>query len=290
MRLEGKVALITGAARGQGAAEAWMFAQEGAKVILADVTDQEGLAVAAEIAEAGGDVLYVHLDVTNEEEWDAAIQSAVSSFGKLNILVNNAGIWRRGHVRETSSAQWDDIMDVNAKRVFLGTKAAIPERRKAGRVPIVHRSSPRPEILQAVSTKAVAEATAVVDRSIRQAIQWHALTEAQVHEACRPVDSSIMSGRGVAIGHDRFGRALPASQEPADYPQHSAFRVAAAAVVQPEAGQSNDLPSGSVREVTMDVVGSNPEDSYAHQSVIGKDTEVQEATTRITAQVMVSLT
>ena len=141
MRLQGKVALITGAARGQGAEEARMFAKEGAKVVLADVTEQEGTAVAAEIAEMGGDALYVHLDVTNEDEWDAAVQSAVASFGKLDILVNNAGIWRRGHVLETSSDQWDDIMDVNAKGVFLGTKAAIPEMRKAGGGSIVNISS-----------------------------------------------------------------------------------------------------------------------------------------------------
>ena len=141
MRLQGKVALITGAARGQGAEEARRFAKEGAKVVLADVTDQEGTAVAAEIAEMGGDALYVHLDVTNEDEWDAAVQSAVASFGKLDILVNTAGIWRRGHVLETSSDQWDDIMDVNAKGVFLGTKAAIPEMRKAGGGSIVNISS-----------------------------------------------------------------------------------------------------------------------------------------------------
>ena len=141
MRLQGKVAIITGAARGQGAEEARMFAKEGAKVVLADVTDQEGTAVAAEIAEMGGDALYVHLDVTNEDEWDAAVQSAVASFGKLDILVNNAGIWRRGHVLETSSDQWDDIMDVNAKGVFLGTKAVIPEMRKAGGGSIVNISS-----------------------------------------------------------------------------------------------------------------------------------------------------
>ena len=89
MRLEGKVALITGAARGQGAAEAKLFAQEGAKVILADVSDPEGIAVAAEIAESGGDAVYVHLDVTNESEWDSAIQEAVSRFGKLDILVTH---------------------------------------------------------------------------------------------------------------------------------------------------------------------------------------------------------
>ncbi|MCH7842762.1 MAG: glucose 1-dehydrogenase [Chloroflexi bacterium] len=141
MRLQGKVALITGAARGQGAAEARLFAQEGAKVVLADVADQDGTIVAAEIAEAGGDALYVHLDVTNEDEWIAAVRSAVASFGKLDILVNNAGIWRRGHVLETSSEQWDEIMGVNAKGVFLGTKAAIPEMRKAGGGSIINISS-----------------------------------------------------------------------------------------------------------------------------------------------------
>ena len=141
MRLQGKVALITGAARGQGAVEARMFAQEGAKVVLADVLDQEGAGVAAEIAEAGGDAVYVHLDVTNEDDWEAAVRSAVSSFGKLDILVNNAGIWRRGHVVETSTEQWDSVLDVNAKGVFLGTKAAIPEMRKAGGGSIVNISS-----------------------------------------------------------------------------------------------------------------------------------------------------
>ena len=118
-----------------------MFAKEGAKVVLADVSDPEGTAVAAEIAEAGGDAIFVHLDVTNEDEWDAAINSAVASFGKLDILVNNAGIWRRGHVLETSVEQWDDILDINAKGVFLGTKAAIPEMRKAGGGSIINISS-----------------------------------------------------------------------------------------------------------------------------------------------------
>jgi len=141
MRLHGKVALITGAARGQGAAEARLFAQEGAKVVLADVTDQEGIAVATEIAEEGADAIYVHLDVTNEADWEAAIIETVSKFGKLDILVNNAGIWRRGHVTETSSEQWDSILDVNSKGVFLGTKAAIPEMRKAGGGSIVNISS-----------------------------------------------------------------------------------------------------------------------------------------------------
>jgi cyclopentanol dehydrogenase len=140
-RLDGKVALISGGARGQGAAEARMFAQEGAKVVIGDLLDTEGIAVAAEIAEAGGDALYVHLNVTSEDDWREAIQAAVSSFGKLNVLVNNAAIWRRGRVEDTSVEDWDAIMDVNAKGVFLGTKLAIEEMRKAGGGSIINISS-----------------------------------------------------------------------------------------------------------------------------------------------------
>ncbi len=141
MRLEGKVALITGAARGQGAAEARLFAKEGAKVVLADVLDRDGTAVAAEIAELGGEALYVHLDVSSEDDWQQAVEAAVSSYGKLDVLVNNAAIWRGGHVADTSSEQWDQVLDVNAKGVFLGTKLAIGEMRKAGGGSIVNISS-----------------------------------------------------------------------------------------------------------------------------------------------------
>ena len=96
MRLQGKVALISGAARGQGAAEARMFAREGASVVIGDILDAEGTRVAAEIAEGGGDALYVHLDVTSEDDWRQAVDTAVSRFGKLDVLVNNAGIWEEG--------------------------------------------------------------------------------------------------------------------------------------------------------------------------------------------------
>ena len=140
-RLDGKVAIISGGARGQGAAEARMFAREGAKVVIGDVLDAEGTRVAAEIAESGGDALFVHLDVTQEEDWRSAVEAAVSSFGKLDILVNNAGIWRRGRVEDTTLEDWDMIMDVNAKGVFLGTKLAIPEMRKAGGGSIINISS-----------------------------------------------------------------------------------------------------------------------------------------------------
>lgn len=140
-RLDGKVALISGGARGQGAAEARLFAQEGAKVVIGDVLDAEGTRVAAEIAEAGGDCLFVHLDVTSEHGWQEAINAAVSNFGKLNVLVNNAGIWRRGKLEDTTTEDWDAILDVNAKGVFLGSKLAIAEMRKAGGGSIINISS-----------------------------------------------------------------------------------------------------------------------------------------------------
>ena len=141
MRLDGKVALISGGARGQGAAEARLFAREGAKVVIGDILDQEGTQVAAEVREAGSEALFVHLDVTREEDWGQAIEAAVSTYGKLDVLVNNAGIWRRGKVEETTVEVWDQIMDVNVKGVFLGTKLAIPEMRKAGGGSIINISS-----------------------------------------------------------------------------------------------------------------------------------------------------
>ena len=141
MRLEGKVAIISGGARGMGAAEAKLFAREGAKVVFGDLLDDLGKQVEAEIAEAGGDATYVHLDVTSEADWSNAVQTAVSSFGKVDILVNNAGIaiWSSGD--DATVEEWDRVMDVNAKGVFLGTKAAIPEMRKAGGGSIINISS-----------------------------------------------------------------------------------------------------------------------------------------------------
>ena len=141
MRLAGKVALISGGARGMGAAEARMFAREGAKVIIGDVLEAEGRQVEAEITEAGGEARFVHLDVTSEESWDAAVQAAVARFGKLDVLVNNAGIVARGHLLDSSLDEWNRVMNVNSTGVYLGTKTAIPEMLKAGGGSIVNISS-----------------------------------------------------------------------------------------------------------------------------------------------------
>ena len=140
-RLDGKVALISGGARGQGAAEALLFANEGAKVVIADILDEDGRKLEAQIAELSGDAAYTHLDVTSAAEWDAAVHTAVDRYGKLDILVNNAGILLRKGLEETSVDEWDKVLDVNAKGVFLGTKAAIPALRAAGGGSIVNISS-----------------------------------------------------------------------------------------------------------------------------------------------------
>jgi len=124
-----------------GAVEARMFAQEGAKVVIGDVLDEDGKRTEAQINEAGGDCVFIHLDVTDEGAWHDAVATAVERFGRLDILVNNAGIARINNVEDTTSEEWDLVMDINAKGVFLGTKAAIPEIRKAGGGSIVNISS-----------------------------------------------------------------------------------------------------------------------------------------------------
>jgi NAD(P)-dependent dehydrogenase (short-subunit alcohol dehydrogenase family) len=140
-RLAGKVALISGGARGQGAAEARLFTQEGAKVVFGDILDAEGTQVEAEIRAQGGEATYMHLNVTREQDWQSAVQTAESKYGKLDILVNNAGIAIHGTIEETTEDDWDHLMSINMKGVFLGTKYAIPAMRRAGGGSIINISS-----------------------------------------------------------------------------------------------------------------------------------------------------
>ncbi len=141
-KLDGKVALISGGARGQGAAEVELFTQEGAKVVFGDVRDEEGKRVEAELRELGRDALYVHLDVSSEDDWRTAVELAEAKYDKLNILVNNAAIIiPRVPIEERTEEEWDLVMNVNAKGVFLGTKHAIPAMRRAGGGSIINISS-----------------------------------------------------------------------------------------------------------------------------------------------------
>jgi cyclopentanol dehydrogenase len=141
MRLAGKVALISGGARGMGAEEARLFAREGAKVVLGDVLAAEGKGVEDQIRAAGGQATFVHLDVTSEADWVAAVVTAERAYGRLDVLVNNAGIGGGGRLEDTTAEQWDRTMAINAKGVFLGTKAAIAAMRRAGGGSIVNISS-----------------------------------------------------------------------------------------------------------------------------------------------------
>ncbi len=122
-KLDGKVALISGAARGMGEAEARYFVEQGARVIVGDVLDGEGQVVAKDLGSA---VRYCHLDVTSEAAWRAAVDMATSEFGRLDILVNNAGILRLAPIVSTSIDEYMSVINVNQVGVFLGMRAVIP--------------------------------------------------------------------------------------------------------------------------------------------------------------------
>ena len=140
-RLEGKVAIITGAASGIGAAAARLFVSEGAKVVIGDIQDEKGRSTAGEVGE---NALYVRLDVAQEADWQAAIEETVRRFGRLDVLVNNAGTGGSNpfaKIEDQTEEDWHTVMDVNARGVFLGAKFAIPEMRKVSGGSIVNISS-----------------------------------------------------------------------------------------------------------------------------------------------------
>ena len=148
MRLEGKVALVTGGATGVtgelmgfGGATCWLFAREGAKVVVTDINEELGQKTAAQIRESGGEATFLKHDVTSEPDWKYAIETAVATYGKLDVLVNNAGRGSPYNIEDTSLEEWNAHMDIHAKGTFLGTKCAIPEMRKVGGGSIVNVAS-----------------------------------------------------------------------------------------------------------------------------------------------------
>ena len=141
MRLADKVAIVTGAASGMGAATARRFGREGARVVVADMLEQEGKAVAAAITAAGGTAEFMTLNVTEEAGWTKVVADTVKLFGKLDILVNNAGISGSAVNDLLETGIWERVMAVNATGVFLGIAAAVPEMRKGGGGSIVNLSS-----------------------------------------------------------------------------------------------------------------------------------------------------
>ena len=148
MRLKDKVALITGAAAavpgelmGFGGATAHLFVHEGARVVISDVRDESGERAAAALREIGGEALYLHLDVTSEEAWRAAVEATITAYGRLDVLVNNAGGCVSTSIETLSPAEWDMELATHAKGVFLGTRHAIPAMRAGGGGSIVNVSS-----------------------------------------------------------------------------------------------------------------------------------------------------
>jgi 3alpha(or 20beta)-hydroxysteroid dehydrogenase len=137
-RVDGKVALISGAARGMGAAHARALVGEGAKVVIGDILDEEGKALADELGEAAR---YAHLDVTQPDDWTAAVDTALNDFGTLNVLVNNAGIVALGQLGKFDLAKWQRVIDVNLTGTFLGIQAAVEPMKAAGGGSIINVSS-----------------------------------------------------------------------------------------------------------------------------------------------------
>ena len=141
MRLPNKVAIVSGSASGMGAATARRFAKEGAKVVVADMLENEGKAVAAEIAKAGGTAMFHALDVTCEASWQACVDACVAAYGRLDIMVNNAGISGSAVNDLLETGIWDRVMNVNSTGVFYGTKYAVEQMQKNGGGSIVNLSS-----------------------------------------------------------------------------------------------------------------------------------------------------
>lgn len=141
-RVDGKVALISGGAQGMGAADARALIAEGAKVVIGDILDDKGKALADEInAETPDSIRYVHLDVTQADQWEAAVATAVDAFGKLNVLVNNAGTVALGQIGQFDMAKWQKVIDVNLTGTFLGMQASVEAMKTAGGGSIINISS-----------------------------------------------------------------------------------------------------------------------------------------------------
>jgi 3alpha(or 20beta)-hydroxysteroid dehydrogenase len=125
-RLEGKVALITGGARGMGASEAQLFIDEGAKVVITDILDEVGAETAKRLSPDGSQCIFVHHDVTSEADWKLVLDASVKAFGQIDVLVNNAGIFERGSILDTELSSFERTMDINVTGVFLGMKTVAP--------------------------------------------------------------------------------------------------------------------------------------------------------------------
>ena len=215
MRLSGKVALVSGAASGMGQSEALIFAREGAKVAVADVLETEGRQVADKIKAAGGQAMFVKLDVTQEADWEKAVKATVDAFGKLDVLVNNAGISGTFDPDYLSTAAWDRILDINAKGVFLGMKHAIPAMQRAGGGSIINISSISGIVGQAGIHMAYNASKGAVRTVTKSAAVQYAKDGIRVNSVHPGMLPPMRSSKGSAdpAWRDKMIRAVPLKRE-----------------------------------------------------------------------------
>jgi len=217
MRLRDKIAIVTGAASGMGASTAKTFASEGAKVIVTDLTGDEGAVVIDDIAAIGGEARFLKLDVASEADWASVVSETVSAYGRIDILVNNAGI-SGSHPDRLNTATWDEQMNIYAKGAFLGMQAVIPIMQKAGRGSIVNVSSISAFVGQAyvhMGYNAAKAAVRVATKSAAVQFASDGIRVNSVHPGVMPPMKNAMmaadpEGRRIriaAIPAQRVGRA-----------------------------------------------------------------------------------
>jgi NAD(P)-dependent dehydrogenase (short-subunit alcohol dehydrogenase family) len=204
MKLQGKVAVVTGGASGIGRATALLFARESASVVVVDINEKAGRAVAEEIQSSGGSAIFVKCDVTNSDDCRMVIEKTLERFGRLDILFNNAGIIRRASVVDTTEEEWDRVMAVNVKSVFLCSKYAIPVMAEAGGGVIVNTASGWGLVGGKNAASYCASKAAVVNLTKAMAID-HGPQNIRVNAVC-PGDTATDMLRGEA-------RQLGASEE-----------------------------------------------------------------------------
>jgi NAD(P)-dependent dehydrogenase (short-subunit alcohol dehydrogenase family) len=200
-RLDNKIALISGGARGQGASEALLFAREGAKVIFGDVLDDLGKETERSIRDDGGDAVYVHLDVTSQSDWNKALTTAEEKFGIVDILVNNAGI----NLTESDKDSWDKVLNVNLHGAHLGIQTSIPFMKRAGGGSIVNISS----VAGLIGRKGSPYSYTASKGAIRILSKAIAVDYAQYKIRCNtiipgPVDTAMMRGIDPKIMEQRL--------------------------------------------------------------------------------------
>ena len=199
-RLDAKVALISGALGGQGREEVKLFCKEGAKVIFGDLDDAKGKELESEVRKDGGEATYIRHDVTKESDWQNMVSKTVELYGQLDILINNAGVFLRGGLEETTESEWDFIHEVNSKGVFLGAKSVISTMKKSGGGSIVNISS----IAGLIGT-AMAPAYGASKGAVRLLTKSIAVQYGADGIRCNSVHPGIISDTGMGDGIIEYG-------------------------------------------------------------------------------------